>query len=87
MLVKEYVKNILLYSNVFIIPLKWGKWGGRMIADVFINDNELLSDHLIEMGYANEYNGKKKKEWTNDKLDLIINNLSNYNIDNGTSYN
>ena len=42
--------------------LKWGKYGGRLLATVTIN-NKNLSTELINRGLAKEYHGKKKESW------------------------
>lgn len=82
--VKEYVSSIL---NERIIPIqiqKWDKYGGRIVAKVFLEDynekNKIytsLSDDLIDKGYGKPYTGKVKKDnWNILELKRII---SNYN--------
>ena len=61
---KEFVQlliaradNVILLANV-----KFGKYAGRVIADVFIN-NLLLSDLLIQNQMARKYTGGKRSGW------------------------
>lgn len=49
---------------------KSGKYG-RILAD-FKVERKWFSETLLKMGYANTYDGKKKKNWTKAKLDSII---------------
>ncbi|MEZ5830449.1 MAG: thermonuclease family protein [Dongiaceae bacterium] len=42
--------------------VSWDKYGGRIDADVWVDD-ELLSDQLIAAGLARRYNGGKRTGW------------------------
>lgn len=53
----------LLTSNVELRNIKYGKWAGRVVADVFI-DGENIADIMVDLGYARRYDGKsKRKPW------------------------
>lgn len=54
----EYVTALIANNGgkITIDNFSWGKYGGRIIADVYINE-VLLSQHLIEKGYAISYDG------------------------------
>lgn len=52
----EKAKQILFSSP------KWGKYGGRIIADVWV-DGRNLADLLIYENLARPYNGGKRKGW------------------------
>lgn len=41
---------------------KWGKYGGRVIADLVL-DGQTLSALLIEAGHGRLYDGKRRKSW------------------------
>ncbi len=41
---------------------KWGKWGGRVIADLVL-DGKPLSSTLIEAGHGRAYDGGRRKAW------------------------
>jgi endonuclease YncB( thermonuclease family) len=49
--------NKATFSNI-----KWDKFGGRVLANVAFQDNN-LAEELIDRGYARIYNGEKKKSW------------------------
>ena len=57
----EQLGNQASFSNI-----KWDKFGGRVLANVTIQDNNLAED-LIDRGYARAYNGEKKKSWCSGK--------------------
>ena len=49
-------------NNIEFHNLKWDKYGGRILADVFI-DGVSYKDEIIEAGLAREYYGGKKIGW------------------------
>ena len=49
-------------NNIEFNNLKWDKYGGRILADVFI-DGVSYKDEIIEAGLAREYYGGKKIGW------------------------
>lgn len=61
---KLFVEQEISNGKIVLITIKkWDKFGGRVLGDVII-DNKLLSNSLIEKGYAVYYSGKgKKKDW------------------------
>ena len=40
----------------------WGKWGGRVVADLVL-DGQSLSEALIAAGHARSYDGGKRRNW------------------------
>ena len=42
--------------------LQWGKYGGRLLSDVYLDD-KLYSKMIIDEGLARPYDGKTKKGW------------------------
>ncbi len=42
--------------------LQWGKYGGRLLSDVYLDD-KLYSKMIIDKGLARSYDGKTKKGW------------------------
>jgi len=42
--------------------LQWGKYGGRLLSDVYLDD-KLYSKMIIDKGLARPYDGKTKKGW------------------------
>lgn len=61
---KNFVKNQLKNAVVVkIILLKWDKYGGRVIGDIYY-DGKMLSQQLLENNLAVQYDGgKKNKDW------------------------
>jgi len=49
-------------DNIEFHNLKWDKYGGRILADVYI-DGVSYKDEIIEAGLAREYYGGKKIGW------------------------
>jgi endonuclease YncB( thermonuclease family) len=66
--VKQYVEEMLRGPIIKVRFLKWDKFGGRIIGDVFTNDNQNVADILLEEGWVKPYNGEAKKEWTLEEL-------------------
>lgn len=56
---KNAVANAL---EVDIKILKWDKYGGRALADVFL-DNQSLAESLVSAGLARHYKGDAKQSW------------------------
>jgi len=42
--------------------LQWGKYGGRLLSNVYLDD-KLYSKMIIDEGLARPYDGKTKKDW------------------------
>lgn len=59
---KEYVFNILNNKIAIAEFLDFDKYG-RILANIYLDNNELLSDNLINGGYAQSYDGKTKSAW------------------------
>ena len=49
-------------DNIEFRNLKWDKYGGRILADVYI-DGISYKHEIIEAGLAREYYGGKKLGW------------------------
>ena len=49
-------------STIVVRNLEWGKWGGRVVADLVL-DGHSLSDSLIAAGHGRVYDGGKRKSW------------------------
>lgn len=73
--VKNYVKNKLLSRILPIQILKWDKYGGRMDAEVYLDESckTTLSQKLLRKGLVKPFSGTvKKEEWTDLELKKII---------------
>jgi len=76
-LVRDHVKPMLWERILPLKVLKWDKFGGRIVGDVFLQSDDgeecRLSDYLLANGLAKPYDGKRKKEkWTEKELTVII---------------
>lgn len=57
----EFVVDLIEQSDsITFTNVEWGKWGGRVAADVYI-DGKLLSNILLDNGYAQPYDGTGSK--------------------------
>ena len=49
-------------STIVVRDLEWGKWGGRVIADLVL-DGRSLSESLIAAGHGRAYDGGERGSW------------------------
>ena len=60
---KAYVKKTLdNATHISVTPISWDKYGGRILARVTVN-NEDLSVKILKAGLAREYHGGHKNGW------------------------
>lgn len=59
--VKHYVESIIP-KQVIITNIHKGKFAGRMIGGILINNKD-LADMLLEKGLVRKYDGGKRKQW------------------------
>jgi endonuclease YncB( thermonuclease family) len=50
------------HKKIAFTNIKWDKFGGRILATVLVNGND-LSTQLLKNKLARSYNGEKKKSW------------------------
>ena len=63
---RDYIRELLLDESVILANVENDKYGGRVLADVYIwQDEELarVSDLLIANGHAREYYGGTRQGW------------------------
>ena len=53
-------------ADIVVRDTKWGKWGGRVIAEL-VPDGSSLSSALIETGNGRAYNGGRRGGWCETK--------------------
>ena len=49
-------------GNVLVRDPAWGKWGGRVVADLIL-DGMPLSAALLDAGHGRPYDGGKRESW------------------------
>jgi endonuclease YncB( thermonuclease family) len=72
-IVTEYVKKLINGRHLPIVIQKWDSFGG-LIGHIYLDKKKpcTISQRLLEIGYAKQYNGREKKLWTNDELKVIL---------------
>jgi endonuclease YncB( thermonuclease family) len=71
-LVRDYVEHFLKNKFIKVYSTGWDKYGGRIDGIVMLN-NINFGDHLLNIGYAKPYSGKKTKEpWGTSELNTIL---------------
>lgn len=63
MVATEFTKHAISKARtVAVRDPAWGKWGGRVIADIIL-DGQSLSALLIKTGHGRPYDGGKRGSW------------------------
>ena len=55
-------KAVAAASAIVVRDPKWGKWGGRVVADLVL-DGRSLSSSLIAAGHGRPYDGGRRGSW------------------------
>lgn len=58
----QFTKDFIASGKPYILLENWGKFGGRVLGDVIV-DEKRLSAALIDAGLARPYDGGKKESW------------------------
>ncbi len=70
--VKEEVKKELSNQKVVqVVFYKWGKYGGRVLGDIYY-DSKYLSDYLLVNCYGQFYEGRKKIPFSDEDLESML---------------
>ena len=59
---RQFTAGFLAQGNIRLESLKWDKYGGRVLANVFVN-NRSLAKGLLAKNLARSYSGKKRAGW------------------------
>lgn len=51
-------------QHILVRGPEWGKWGGRVLADLIL-DGRSLSGQLIAVGHGRPYDGGRRDSWCN----------------------
>ena len=57
-----FTKAVLEGAAVTVRNPAWGKWGGRVIADLIV-DGQSLAALLLDAGHGRPYGGGKRESW------------------------
>ena len=65
---RNYVRNLLIDETVYLTSIENDKYGGRVLANLSLEDGRSLSDLLIEGNYGRAYDGGERGDWCNESL-------------------
>ena len=82
---KDFLSSLVLNKCVYVELAKWGKWGGRVVGQIYCIDKKgnpvgsSLSDQLLEAQLAVPYDGSKKttdwnvvyQTWKNKIINIV----------------
>ena len=60
---RDFVKGLILGEVVFLEHVKHGKYAGRVVADVKLNNGDSLAEKIINQGLGREYHGGPREGW------------------------
>lgn len=71
--IRDLVRKKILGKILYIKLIKWDKYGGRVVGDVFLSGKKNnLSNFLLSKNLAKPYTGNKKDTWTDYECKKII---------------
>ena len=68
---RDYVASLILDKKVKIKMTKHDKYGGRILAHIYVDHEGAefdIADLLVQGNYARPYHGEKKEPWTREEL-------------------
>jgi len=60
---RDFVKDLILGEVVFLEHVKYGKYAGRVVANVKLEGGDNLAEKIIRQGLGREYHGGAKEGW------------------------
>jgi len=57
--------------------IKYGKYAGRVVADVVLESGDSLSEKIISHGLGRQYSGGKRSGWCDDSKKQTLQHKSN----------
>lgn len=60
---KAFVEAAVANPHVTLFNVQYGKYAGRVVADVVLADGRRLADALIAAGLVRPYGGGKRQSW------------------------
>lgn len=66
---REFLKALILNRTIWIRCGQWGKYGGRMIGELYLTADNMAKNYsinelLVQRKFAYRYDGKKKKKFS-----------------------
>jgi len=58
----KFTTDLVGNKELLLTPIKWDKYGGRLIANVKVGGVDIAQE-LLKRGLARVYSGDKKKSW------------------------
>ncbi|MDE0006303.1 MAG: excalibur calcium-binding domain-containing protein [Rhodospirillaceae bacterium] len=65
---RNYVRNLLIDETVYLTGIENDKYGGRVLANLFLEDGRSLTNLLIEGNYGRAYDGGERGDWCDESL-------------------
>ena len=65
---RNFVLNLLLDETIVLADVENDKYGGRVLAAIYLVDGRSLSDVLIEGNYGRAYEGDERGDWCDGTL-------------------
>ena len=59
----EFVKGLILGETVTLENVKYGKYAGRVVAEVFLDGGVSLAEKIISQGLGRVYHGGRREGW------------------------
>lgn len=65
----KWLQDLILNKIIWVKCGKWGKYGGRMLGELYLDKKDINNDNsinnlIVQNGFAYYYDGKKKKEFS-----------------------
>jgi len=65
---RNYVRNLLVDETVVLTDVENDKYGGRVLANLYLEDGRSLSSLLIEGNFGRPYDGAERGDWCDESL-------------------
>jgi micrococcal nuclease len=72
--VSRWLESRAASGQIMAHSISKDKFDGRFVGDLFVlgDDDDCLSKYMIDNGWAREYHGGTKHEWSDEQLKVII---------------
>ena len=65
---RNYVRNLFIDETVYLTGIENDRYGGRVLANLYLEDGRSLADLLIEGNYGRAYDGGERGDWCDASL-------------------